>query len=121
MKRTPLAPPASFPPPSLRLQALQMRRWFASLAILGLSSPASAGNGYSLSFSQPGSVVATRRLYLDPDDLELRRMTSGFTFMMWLRFNDLTASRPAIHWGLGCTSDVSASTNASHIHSAVGL
>jgi len=88
-----------------------MRRWFASLAILGLSSPASAGNGYSLSFSQPGSVVATRRLYLDPDDLELRRMASGFTFMMWLRFNDLTASRPAIHWGLGCTSDVSASTN----------
>ena len=98
---------------------LQMRRWFASLAILGLSSPASAGNGYSLSFSQPGSVVATRRLYLDPDDLELRRMASGFTFMMWLRFNDLTASRPAIHWGLGCTSDVSARTNT-YTHSAVG-
>ena len=64
-----------------------------------------AGNGYSLSFSQPGSVAATRRNYLDPDDTELQRMAKGFTVMMWLRFNDLTPSSAQINWGIQTSSD----------------
>jgi len=48
-------------------------------------------------------------------------MASGFTFMMWLRFNDLTASRPAIHWGLGCTSDANFMQPFAGIHGGFQL
>ena len=76
-----------------------------SLGILLLIAPVLAQQGYSLSLTQRGALASTRRPTLDPNNVQLATLAGGFTWMAWLRFNDLTPSRMQINWAMGTQLD----------------
>ena len=76
-------------------------------AALLLAAPAAAYNGYALSRTGGASFAGTRASVFDATSTEFDKLANGVTLCMWVRLNDLTASRTmlpiSINQASGCT------------------
>ena len=77
---------------AVRRMSVPGRVSWAYALFLGWLAAASAANGYFYQQSGNAQLSSTRAALLNTTNVEIVRLTNGFTLMLWIRFDDTSPS-----------------------------